>query len=319
MKGNKKRGIIIDCDPGHDDAMAILWALASPNLKIKAITTVAGNQTLEKVTNNAIKVLTKARQYKIPVACGAKEPLIRKLVIGGQIVHGDSGLEGPILPENGFNISELSALKLYEKILEESKEKITFVGIGPLTNIAQLLITRPDLKQKIEEIYIMGGGTIGNWTPAAEYNIFADPEAAKVVFNSSLPIIMAGLDVTQKAYITREENEILRAQGNEISVFVAELIDYFSRYHYEVEGFPGCTLHDPCAIAALVHPELFESVQCNVDVEVTGELTRGMTVVDTIDYQKKLFGLEVDHNTKFLKNVHREKFVKEFFKAMKSL
>ena len=319
MKGNKKRGIIIDCDPGHDDAMAILWALASPNLEIKAITTVAGNQTLEKVTNNAIKVLTKARQYKIPVACGAKEPLIRKLVIGGQIVHGDSGLEGPILPENGFNISELSALKLYEKILEESKEKITFVGIGPLTNIAQLLITRPDLKQKIEEIYIMGGGTIGNWTPAAEYNIFADPEAAKVVFNSSLPIIMAGLDVTQKAYITREENEILRAQGNEISVFVAELMDYFSRYHYEVEGFPGCTLHDPCAIAALVHPELFESVQCNVDVEVTGELTRGMTVVDTIDYQKKLFGLEVDHNTKFLKNVHREKFVKEFFKAMKSL
>ena len=319
MKGNKKRGIIIDCDPGHDDAMAILWALASPNLEIKAITTVAGNQTLEKVTNNAIKVLTKARQYKIPVACGAKEPLIRKLVIGGQIVHGDSGLEGPILPENGFNISELSALKLYEKILEESKEKITFVGIGPLTNIAQLLITRPDLKQKIEEIYIMGGGTIGNWTPAAEYNIFADPEAAKVGFNSSLPIIMAGLDVTQKAYITREENEILRAQGNEISVFVAELIDYFSRYHYEVEGFPGCTLHDPCAIAALVHPELFESVQCNVDVEVTGELTRGMTVVDTIDYQKKLFGLEVDHNTKFLKNVHREKFVKEFFKAMKSL
>ena len=319
MKGNKKRGIIIDCDPGHDDAMAILWALASPNLEIKAITTVAGNQTLEKVTNNAIKVLTKARQYKIPVACGAKEPLIRKLVIGGQIVHGDSGLEGPILPENGFNISELPALKLYEKILEESKEKITFVGIGPLTNIAQLLITRPDLKQKIEEIYIMGGGTIGNWTPAAEYNIFADPEAAKVVFNSSLPIIMAGLDVTQKAYITREENEILRAQGNEISVFVAELIDYFSRYHYEVEGFPGCTLHDPCAIAALVHPELFESVQCNVDVEVTGELTRGMTVVDTIDYQKKLFGLEVDHNTKFLKNVHREKFVKEFFKAMKSL
>ena len=319
MKGNKKRGIIIDCDPGHDDAMAILWALASPNLEIKAITTVAGNQTLEKVTNNAIKVLTKARQYKIPVACGAKEPLIRKLVIGGQIVHGDSGLEGPILPENGFNISDFSALHLYEKILEESKEKITFVGIGPLTNIAQLLITRPDLKQKIEEIYIMGGGTIGNWTPAAEYNIFADPEAAKVVFNSSLPIIMAGLDVTQKAYITREENEILRAQGNEISVFVAELIDYFSRYHYEVEGFPGCTLHDPCAIAALVHPELFESVQCNVDVEVTGELTRGMTVVDTIDYQKKLFGLEVDHNTKFLKNVHREKFVKEFFKAMKSL
>ena len=319
MQENRKRGIIIDCDPGHDDAMAILWALASSNLEIKAVTTVAGNQTIEKVTNNAIRVLTKAKQLHIPVAVGAKEPLIRKLVIGGELVHGESGLEGPVLPENGFAPVEISALRLMEKILEESEEKLTLVGIGPLTNIAQLLITRPELKQKIEEIYIMGGGTIGNWTPAAEYNIFADPEAAKVVFNSELPIVMAGLDVTQKAYITREENEILRAQGNEMSIFVAELIDYFSRYHYEVEGFPGCTLHDPCAIAALVHPELFESVQCNVDVEVTGELTRGMTVVDTVDYQKKLFGKEVARNTKFLTGVHREEFVKTFFEAMKRL
>ena len=144
MKENRKRGIIIDCDPGHDDAMAILWALASSNLEIKAVTTVAGNQTIEKVTNNAIRVLTKAKQLHIPVAVGAKEPLIRKLVIGGELVHGDSGLEGPVLPENGFAPVEISALKLMEKILEESEEKITLVGIGPLTNIAQLLITRPE-------------------------------------------------------------------------------------------------------------------------------------------------------------------------------
>ena len=173
----KRRPIIIDCDPGHDDAMAILWALASEELEIKAITTVAGNQTIEKVTNNAIRVLTKAKKYDIPVAKGAEAPLVRKLVVGGELVHGDSGLEGPVLPENGFEVSELRALELLVKVLEESEEKVTIVGIGPLTNVAQLLITRPDLMEKIEQISIMGGGTVGNWTPAAEYNIFEDPEA----------------------------------------------------------------------------------------------------------------------------------------------
>lgn len=315
----KKTPIIIDCDPGHDDAMAILWALASEELEIKAVTTVAGNQTIEKVTNNAIRVLTKARKLNIPVARGAQEPMVRRLVVGGALVHGDSGLEGPKLPECGFTVSELRALELMVKVLEESQEKVTIVGIGPLTNVAELLITRPDLKTKINEISIMGGGTVGNWTPAAEYNIFADPEVAKVVFNCGLPVIMSGLDVTQKAYVTREENERLRGQGNELSVFAAELIDYFSKYHYEVEGFPGCTLHDPCAVAVLVHPEIFDSKQCHVDVELNGELTTGMTVVDTIDYQKKLFGKEVNHNTKFLCGVDREKFVEYFLEAMKKL
>lgn len=316
----KKIPIIIDCDPGHDDAMAILWALASPQLELLAVTTVAGNQTIEKVTNNAIKVLTKARRTDIPVAMGAKQPLIRKLVVGGEVVHGSSGLEGPVLPECGFAPSELSALELLIKTIEESEEKVTLVPIGPLTNIATLLIVRPDLKAKIERLSIMGGGAyMGNWTPAAEYNIWADPEAAKVVFNSGLPIIMSGLDVTHKAYITREENEVLRAQGNEISVFAAELIDYFSRYHYEVEGFPGCTMHDPTAIAVLLYPEIFTGVTCNVDVEVTGELTTGMTVVDTIGYKEKIFGEKVDKNTTVLFQVDRKKYVEYFFEAMKAL
>lgn len=316
----KKIPIIIDCDPGHDDAMAILWALAAPELEVRAVTTVAGNQTIEKVTNNAIKVLTKAGHSDIPVGMGAKQPLIRKLVVGGEVVHGSSGLEGPVLPECGFAPSELTALELLVKTIEESEEKITLIPIGPLTNIAALFITRPDLKEKIERLSIMGGGAyMGNWTPAAEYNIWADPEAAKVVFNSGLPIIMSGLDVTHKAYITREENEILRAQGNEISVFAAELIDYFSRYHYEVEGFPGCTMHDPTAIAALLYPDMFTSITCNVDVEVSGELTTGMTVVDTIGYKEKIFGETVDKNTTVLLNVDRTKYVEAFFAAMKSL
>lgn len=318
-KTMKKRPIIIDCDPGHDDAMAILWALSSEELEIRAVTTVAGNQTIEKVTNNAVKVLTKAGRYDIPVAQGAEAPLVRKLIVGGELVHGESGLAGVELPENGFEVSRMRALELIVKILEESEEKVTIVGIGPLTNVAAVLITRPDLKEKIEQISIMGGGTIGNWTPAAEYNIFADPEAARVVFNSGIPVVMSGLDVTQKAYVTKEENEKLRAQGNEVSVFTAELIDYFSKYHYEVEGLPGCTLHDPCAIAELLHPEIFESRWCNVDVELSGELTTGMTVVDTVDYQKKLFGKEAVHNTKFLYGVDREKFVEYFLEAMKSL
>lgn len=316
----KRIPVIIDCDPGHDDAMAILWALAAPEIEVLAVTTVAGNQTIEKVTNNAIKVLTKAGRSDIPVAMGAKQPLIRKLVVGGEVVHGSSGLEGPVLPECGFAPSKLSALELLVKTLEESKEKITLVPIGPLTNIAALFITRPDLKEKIERLSIMGGGAyMGNWTPAAEYNIWADPEAAKVVFNSGLPIIMAGLDVTHKAYITREENEVLRAQGNEISVFAAELIDYFSKYHYEVEGFPGCTMHDPTAIAALIYPDMFTSITCNVDVEVSGELTTGMTVVDTIGYKEKIFGEKADKNTTVLFNVDRPRYVEAFFAAMKSL
>ena len=316
----KKIPVIIDCDPGHDDAMAILWALASPELEVRAVTTVAGNQTIEKVTTNAIKVLTKAKRCDIPVAAGAKKPLIRKLVVGGQVVHGESGLEGPVLPECGFAPVKLTAFELLVKTIEEAQEKITLIPLGPLTNIATLFIARPDLMEKIERISLMGGGAyMGNWTPAAEYNIWADPEAAKVVYNSGLPIIMAGLDVTHKAYITREENEVLRAQGNEISVFAAELIDYFSRYHYEVEGFPGCTMHDPTAVAALLYPDMFTSVTCNVDVEVTGELTTGMTVVDTIGYNEKIQGKTVDKNTTVLFNVDREAYVKAFFAAMKSL
>lgn len=314
-----KDKIIIDCDPGHDDAMAIMWALAQPSLDIIGITTVAGNQTLEKVTNNTIRILTLLGQMDIPVAKGMSQPLVRELEVGGEVVHGDSGLEGPELPENGFEVISLLADDFIIQELEKASEPIILAPLGPLTNIALVLRKRPDLKAKIKRIALMGGGTIGNYTPAAEYNIWADAEAAKIVFNSGIEILMAGLDVTQKAYVTREENEVLRAQGNKASVFAAELIDYFSQYHYEVEGFPGCTLHDPTVIAALVYPEIFESVRCNVDVETKGELTYGMTVVDTINYQEKIFGHKVPQNTVFLTGVDREKYVEYFFEDMKKI
>lgn len=317
-----KRKIIIDCDPGHDDALAILWALALEKLEtleILGITTVAGNQTLGKVTKNTLQILTLVNRMDIPVAVGLPNPMVRELAIGGEVVHGDSGLEGPVLPEPGFEVVKESAIEFIIKTLEAAQEKITLVAVGPLTNVAFVLRMRPDLKAKIEAISIMGGGTIGNFTPAAEYNIWADAEAAKVVFNAGLPVIMAGLDVTQKAYVTREENEVLRNQANKTSVFASELIDFFSQYHYDVEGFPGCTLHDPVAIAVLAYPDMFESLQCNVDVEVKGELTYGMTVVDTIDYQSKIFGEEVPKNTTFLYDVNRPLFVEKFFEAMKVL
>lgn len=316
----KKIPIIIDCDPGHDDAMAILWALASDELEIKGITTVAGNQTLEKVTRNAIKVLTKAKRLDIPVAKGASKPLVRELTVGGQVVHGETGLEGPLLPEEGFQALDIPAVNFLIDLLEKTEEKIVLVPVGPLTNIGLLFILRPDLKQKIEKIYLMGGGMCrGNFTPAAEYNIWADPEAAKIVFQSGLEIVMAGLDVTQKAYVTREENELLRAQGNEISVFAAELIDFFSTYHYEVEGFEGCTLHDPTAIAALLHPEIFTGIRGSVDVETAGQLTTGMTVIDTIGYQEKLWNKKVEKNTMVLLDVNRPEFVRLFLEAMRKL
>lgn len=314
-----RRKIIIDCDPGHDDAMAILWALALQELEILGITTVAGNQTIEKVTKNTLQILTLMNRDDIPVAQGIPGPMVRELAIGGEVVHGDSGLEGPELPEPGFQPVEINALDFIIKTLDSAEDKVTLVAVGPLTNIALVLKMRPDLKRKIECISIMGGGTFGNYTPAAEYNIWADAEAAKIVFNSDLPIIMAGLDVTQKAYITREENEVLRKQGNRASVFAAELIDFFSKFHYEVEGFPGCTLHDPVAIAVLVYPEMFESMEVNVDVEIKGELTYGMTLVDRTDYLTKVFGEKVKKNTMFLYGVDREKFVEKFFNDMKEL
>lgn len=311
--------VIIDCDPGHDDAMAILWTLAEPQLELKAVTTVAGNSSITKVTNNAIKVLTKARVYDIPVAKGAPEPLVRNLIGDdcGTMFHGESGMGGPALPENGFELQSMHAVDLMIQVLENSKKNVTIIAIGPLTNVALLFKLRPDLRQKIEKISIMGGGAArGNWTPAAEYNIYADAEAAYIVFHSGVPIIMSGLDVTQKAYITKVENEVLRAKGTEAAVFVAELIDFFGKGHYEIEKLPGCTLHDPTAVAVLIHPEWFTMVECNVDIELDGSLTKGMTVVDDKNYQENILGKAVVKNATVVFDVNREEYVSNFIESI---
>lgn len=314
----EKLPVIIDCDPGHDDAIAILWAVASPELSVKAVTTVAGNQSVEKVTDNAIRILTLAGACDIPVGQGFEDPLMGKNH-NGALIHGESGLDGPKRPEAGFEKSSLNSIRLIEKVVEESREELTIIALGPLSNIARFLLIRPDLKRKIKQISMMGGGTYGNWTPAAEFNIWDDPEAARIVFQSGIPIIMAGLDVTQKAYVTDAENDAIKAQGNKVSVYVSQLIEFYRQYHYKVEGFPGCTLHDPCAVAALVHPEIFEFLDCHVDVELHGSLTRGMTVIDKIGYLTKIFGEEQDKHVRFLTGVDRKQFVKKLSEALSHL
>ncbi|MFM5734020.1 pyrimidine-specific ribonucleoside hydrolase RihA [Aeromonas hydrophila] len=273
--------VILDCDPGHDDAIALILALASPELKVLAVTTSAGNQAPDKTLNNALRILTLLGRDDIPVAAGAPKPLARELIIADN-VHGESGLDGPKLPDPAFAPVAMTALELMAKCLRESPEPVTLVPTGPLTNIALLLAAHPELKSKIARIVLMGGAAgPGNWTPAAEFNIYVDPQAADMVFKSGLPITMCGLDVTHEAQVMDEDIERVRAITNPVAQCVAGLLDFFMIYHRDPKwGFAGAPLHDPCTIAWLLAPALFHGVECRVDIETGGTHTSGMTVVD---------------------------------------
>ena len=273
--------VILDCDPGHDDAIALILALASPELKVLAVTTSAGNQTPDKTLNNALRILTLLGRDDIPVAAGAPKPLARELIIADN-VHGESGLDGPKLPDPAFAPQGMTGIELMARSLRESAEPVTLVPTGPLTNVALLLAAHPELKGKIARIVLMGGAAgAGNWTPAAEFNIYVDPEAADMVFKSGIPITMCGLDVTHEAQVMDEDIERVRAITNPVAQCVAGLLDFFMIYHRDPKwGFAGAPLHDPCTIAWLLAPELFHGVECRVDIETSGEHTVGMTVVD---------------------------------------
>ena len=273
--------VILDCDPGHDDAIALILALASPELKVLAVTTSAGNQTPDKTLNNALRILTLLGRDDIPVAAGAPKPLARELIIADN-VHGESGLDGPTLPDPAFAPQAMTGIELMARCLRESPEPVTLVPTGPLTNIALLLAAHPELKPKIARIVLMGGAAgAGNWTPAAEFNIYVDPQAADMVFKSGIPITMCGLDVTHEAQVMDEDIERVRAITNPVAQCVAGLLDFFMIYHRDPKwGFAGAPLHDPCTIAWLLAPELFHGVECRVDIETRGEHTVGMTVVD---------------------------------------
>ncbi|HFP9404990.1 TPA: pyrimidine-specific ribonucleoside hydrolase RihA [Raoultella planticola] len=296
--------IILDCDPGHDDAIAIVLALASPELDVKAITSSAGNQTPEKTLRNVLRMLTLLQRQDIPVAGGARKPLMRELIIADN-VHGESGLDGPALPEPDFAPQSVTAVELMAKTLRESPQPVTIVATGPQTNVALLLNSHPELHDKIARIVMMGAAMVlGNWQPAAEFNIYVDPEAAEIVFQSGIPVVMAGLDVTHRAQIHGLDIERFRQLGNPVATIVAELLDFFMEYHKDAKwGFTGAPLHDPCTIAWLLKPELFTSVERWVGVETQGKYTQGMTVVDYY------FLTGNQPNTTVLLDVDREGFV----------
>jgi inosine-uridine nucleoside N-ribohydrolase len=268
--------IVIDCDPGHDDAMAILLALASPEVELIGVTTVAGNQTLDKTTRNALVTLEVGGRPDIPVAAGADAPLRRELRTAAH-VHGESGLDGPELPEP---TAEPVAGHAADFLAELIKPGTVLVPMAPLTNIALLLERHPDVRARVDRIVWMGGAIgEGNVTPAAEFNAYVDPEAAAAVFSSGIPITMIGLDVTHKALFTRAHAEHLREAGR-AGRFVAELSDFFQRFHERSYGLAGSPIHDAMAVAHVIDPTLVTTRHVNVAVETRSELCDGRTVVD---------------------------------------
>jgi pyrimidine-specific ribonucleoside hydrolase len=285
------RNLIIDCDPGHDDAAAILMALAHPEaLTLKAVTTVCGNNTLEKVTRNARHILTVAGASTV-LAAGAVRPLIGEPVISAEF-HGETGMDGPAaLPYYACPVSNKHAVEIMKLALEEG-EQTAIAALGPLTNIALLMRLYPSLLSRIEVISLMGGAIEGgNCTQDAEFNIFVDPEAAAIVFSSGVPIVMSGLDVTSKALIREDQFEYLRKAGR-IGKFFCELMDFYGSKSKQF-NVKGCMLHDPCAIAWLLHPEIFKGEKQGIDVVLHGN-ARGKTLISSENSESVLVLNEAD-------------------------
>ncbi|GAB1580663.1 nucleoside hydrolase [Phyllobacterium phragmitis] len=296
------RKIIIDTDPGQDDALAILLALASPELEVVGITAVAGNVPLALTEKNARKICELAGRPETRVYAGASQPLMRKLVTA-EHVHGRTGLDGPDLPEPQMKLQPGHAADfIVETIMREEAGSITLCPIGPLTNIAQALIRTPEIAPRIREIVLMGGGFFegGNITPAAEFNIYVDPEAAKIVFASGIPVVVMPLDVTHRALTRADRIDRFRAMGTKVGDACVALLEFFERFDEEKYGSDGGPLHDPNVIAYLLKPKLYSGRYCNVEVETQSELTLGMTVIDwwgvTDRPKNALVMRDVDHD-----------------------
>ncbi len=272
--------ILLDCDPGHDDAIAILLAARAPEIQLEAITTVAGNQTLEKTTRNALRVCSVAGIRTVPIAAGMDRPLVRELRVAANI-HGQSGLDGPALPEPDLTLAPIHGVDLLIERLLASDGDLTIVATGPLTNVAAALRREPRIVPKIQQIVLMGGAMgLGNTTPAAEFNISVDPEAAHIVFTCGRPITMIGLDVTHQAQATPEVRARIRALGSPVARLVDDLLGFFGETYLQVYGFPAPPVHDPCAVARVIDPTLIRCMPMHVAVELRGEWTTGRTVCD---------------------------------------
>ncbi|MEM6407933.1 MAG: nucleoside hydrolase [Pseudomonadota bacterium] len=276
------RKIIIDTDPGQDDAVAILLALASPELEVLGITAVAGNVPLPLTQKNARIVCELAGRPDIKVYAGCEAPLQRTLVTA-EHVHGKTGLDGPQLPDPVMPLQDMNAVDyIIQTLRAEPAGSVTLCPLGPLTNIATAFTEAPDIVSRVEEIVLMGGAyfEVGNITPAAEFNIYVDPQAADIVFKSGIDLVVLGLDVTHNALATRPRVEAFRSLGTEPGRMVAEWTDFFERFDKEKYGSEGAPLHDPCVIAYLLKPDIFTGRFINVEIETESELTLGMTVAD---------------------------------------
>ncbi len=297
----KKIPVILDGDPGHDDAIAWVLARAMPELHILAVTTCCGNQTLEKTTYNAGRVMALIG-LDVPLAAGREKPLLAEPIIAPS-VHGVSGLDGPALPEPDRPPVSQGAAALMARLIEEQGEPVVLIATGPLTNLATLLLLYPHLKPGIRHIYLMGGGIAhGNWTPAAEFNILVDPEAADLVFRSGIPLTMAGLDVTEKALVFPEDFERIRAAGNEVARVTAGWLEFFYQFHQQL-GYRGAPVHDAVAVAALVRPGILSTSDLFVEIETGGDYCRGATVGDL----HRISGKEA--NVRCVMDIDRQAFV----------
>jgi purine nucleosidase len=277
------RRIIIDTDPGQDDAVAILLALASPEeIEVLGITAVAGNVPLPLTARNARITCELAGRPDVRVFAGCDRPLERPLVTA-EHVHGRTGLDGPELPEPRMALEEAHAVDfIVETLRREPAGSVTLCPLGPLTNIATAFLRAPDIVGRVAGIVLMGGAyfEVGNVTPAAEFNIYVDPQAAEIVFQSGAPLTVMPLDVTHKALVTKARNDAFRALGTPVGLAVAQMTDFFERFDKEKYGSEGAPLHDPCVTAYLIRPDLFSGRHINVEIETTSELTMGMTVAD---------------------------------------
>jgi inosine-uridine nucleoside N-ribohydrolase len=272
--------IIFDTDPGHDDAFALLLAARAPELRLLAVTAVAGNQTLEKTALNARRVMTIGNVRDVPVAAGMATPLLRPLTVAPH-VHGESGLDGYNFGPPEVGLAPEHGVDLMVRTVRESSEPVTLVPVGPLTNVALAFLRAPDIKERLARIVLMGGAAhLGNVTPAAEFNIYVDPEAAAIVFGAGVPITMVGLEATHRARVRPAERERIRALGSPVAGMVAELMQWYGRYHQRRYGWDDPPVHDALAVAALIRPEIVETKHVNVVVETVGTYTAGRTVCD---------------------------------------
>lgn len=275
------RKIILDCDPGHDDAVAILLAHGSPAIDLLAVTTVAGNQTLAKVTKNALVTGTIAGITGVPFAAGCARPLVRTTVNAPDI-HGESGMDGPLQPEPAIVLDPRHAVDLIiDTVMAHQPNTITLVPTGALTNIAMAARKEPRIVNRVREVVLMGGGYhVGNWSAVSEFNIIIDPEAAHIVFNESWPVVMVGLDLTHQALATDEVVARIEAVGTGPARFVRELMDFFAQSYKDAQGFDFPPVHDPCAVAYVIDPTVITTRKVPVNIELQGALTLGMTVAD---------------------------------------